>query len=212
MNNSLTPTPSANRPLRPENPARHWRRLCWVTDRIAISGDLPTDRTAALAQLAYWEDNGVTHEIDVRFEANDEAFVHANSSVTYANFGVDDDGGPREHSWFDDVVEHVTAVLQSDPDAKVVVHCHLGVNRAPSVVLAIMLALGWEAVPALRRIRDERPIAGIIYAGDAVVWNGIRNGLDDEEIDSTLDQVRAWFRRNPLDLGWVIRSLHRRLA
>lgn len=212
MNTPHTSTLTVKRPLRPENPAGYWRTLCWVTPNIALSGDLPRDRHAARAQLAYWEDNGITHEIDVRYEANDEAFVHANSAITYANFGVDDDGGRRDQAWFDEVVAYATGVIGSDPEAKIVVHCHLGVNRAPSIVLAMMLALGWEALPALRRIREVRPIAGIIYAPDAVEWHGLRTGLDDEEIDSGLDQVDRWFARNPLDLGWVIRVLHGRLA
>lgn len=212
MNNSLTPTTSTVRPERPENPAAVWRTLCWVTDRVAVSGDLPRDPAAALDQLRYWEENGITHEIDVRFEANDGAFVHAHSTIAYANFGVDDDGGRRDHAWFDAVVDHALTVLGNDDNARIVMHCHLGVNRAPSVAFALMLAMGWDTLPALRRIRDVRPIAGVIYAADAVEWHGLRNGLDDEEIDESIARVVAWFTRNPLDLGWVIRSLHRRLA
>lgn len=212
MSNSLTPITSTVRPVRPQDPASVWRSLCWVTDRIAVSGDLPRDPAAALDQLRHWEENGITHEIDVRFEANDGRFVHAHSAISYANFGVDDDGGTRDPEWFDAVVEHALEVLRNDADARIVVHCHLGVNRAPSVVFALMLALGWEALPALRRIRNVRPISGIIYAADAVEWHGLRSGLDDEEIDAAVTQVVAWFARNPLDLSWVIRTLHRRLA
>ena len=73
-----TTYPTVNRPVRPGNPRNYWRALCWVTPRIALCGDLPTDRTEALAQLAQWEANGITHEVDVRIEANDAAFVEAN--------------------------------------------------------------------------------------------------------------------------------------
>ena len=209
-----TSTPNVSNPRnpRPENPRQYWRTLSWVTDNIAISGDLPTNPFDALEQLAYWEGNGITHEIDVRIESNDEAFVTANSSIVYANFGVDDDGSPRDESWFDAVVAYVHYESAMNPDAKFVVHCHLGVNRAPSVVFAILLSLGWEPVPALRRIRQVRPIAGIIYAGFAAAWHLVRQGVDEAGINEVLGEMNDWFARNPLDLGWVIQTLHRRHA
>ena len=203
---------SIPRPVRPDDPVRYWRTLCWVTDRIALSGDLPMDASGAAAQLAYWEENGITHEIDLRVEANDGDFVTANSSITYLHHGVDDNGGRRDDEWFDAAVGDILSILGSDPDARIVVHCHLGVNRAPSIVFAALLALGWEPLPALRRIRDVRPIAGIIYAVDAVIWHGISVGLDHEEIATNVSRVNGWFRRNELDLSWVIRTLHRRHA
>jgi len=205
-------SPSIQRPVRPDNPRRYWRSLCWVTPRIAICGDLPTDRDEAREQLRDWEENGITHEIDVRIEANDAGFVAANSAITYVWHGVDDDGGRRDDSWFDEVTGIITGILASDPEAKVVVHCHLGLNRAPSIVFATLLAMGWDDLDALRRIRDERPIAGIIYAPDAVAWHGRRNGHSAEAISRRRASVNAWFDRNRLDLGWVIRNIHRRMA
>lgn len=206
------PLSSVTRPVRPDNPVQYWRTACWVTDRIALCGDLPTNKSDALAQLARWESEGITHEIDLRVEANDGDFVTANSSITYIHHGVDDNGGRRDDAWFDVVVGDILEILGSDPGARIVVHCHLGVNRAPSIVFAALLALGWEPLPALRRIRDVRPIAGIIYAVDAVVWHGVTNGLDHEEIATNASRVRRWFARNDLDLSWVIRTLHRRHA
>ena len=203
---------SAPRPVRPDNPHRYWRTLCWVTENIALCGDLPSNTADALAQLAHWESAGITHEIDLRVEAHDGDFVAANSAITYIHRGVDDNGGRREDSWFDETVGDIMRILGTDPDARIVIHCHLGVNRAPSIVFAALLELGWEPLPALRRIRDVRPIAGIIYATDAVVWHGVRSGLDHEEIATNVTRVRRWFERNNLDLSWVIRSLHRRHA
>jgi hypothetical protein len=205
-------SPSIQRPVRPENPRRYWRSLCWVTPRIAICGDLSTDRDEAREQLRHWEENGITHEIDVRIEANDAGFVAANSGIEYVWHGVDDDGGRRDDTWFDEVTGIITGILASDPEAKVVVHCHLGVNRAPSIVFATLLAMGWDDLDALRRIRDERPIAGIIYAPDAVAWHGRRNGDSAEDVSRRRASVNAWFDRNRLDLGWVIRNIHRRMA
>lgn len=203
---------SIPRPVRPDNPHRYWRTLCWVTENIALSGDLPAGTADALAQLEYWEAEGITHEIDLRVEAHDGDFVTANSNITYIHRGVDDNGGRRDDAWFDETVGDIVGILAADPCARIVVHCHLGVNRAPSMVFASLLEMGWEPLPALRRIREVRPIAGIIYATDAVVWHGVRSGLDHEEIAANVERVRRWFSRNNLDLSWIIRSLHRRHA
>ena len=89
----------------------------------------------------------------------------------------------------------------------------MGVNRGPSALFAIMLATGWEALEALRAIRDVRPIAGIIYATDAVSWWARKELMHDEDTTAEkVQEVRAWLDRNPLDLAYVIRSIGNRLA
>ena len=67
-------------------------------------------------------------------------------------------------------------IEQQRPDAVVLVHCHMGVNRGPSMAYAILLALGWDAVEALNAISAARPIAGVIYAGNALSWWHRTNG------------------------------------
>jgi dual specificity phosphatase 3 len=203
---------SIERPARPHNPEAIWREICWVTPNLAVSGDLPWKRDAAREQLLAWEDAGITDVFDMRGEADDSDFIHQNSEkVTSHWFGVDDNGGPRSDSWFDRLTERALEVLQ-DPARKALVHCHMGVNRGPSALYAILLSLGWDHLDALRHIRDARPIAGIIYAADAASWKFRREGLIDAELASKVDEVEAWLDRNELDIAYVIRRIGSQFA
>jgi predicted protein tyrosine phosphatase len=176
-----------------------------------VSGDLPSRRETALAQLAAWEDAGITDVIDVREERDDTVFIHANSDIQSHWFGVDDMGGVRDDAWFDDLVDTATEVLAA-PDRRVLVHCHMGVNRGPSAAYSILLEQGWDDLDGLRAIRTARPVAAIIYAPDAVAWHSRRLGLGRAETRERVGEVKAWLRRNPLDLGWIISAIGNRTA
>ena len=202
---------SIERPLRPDNPETLWRELCWVTDQLAVSGDLSSRKEHAFTQLSAWEEAGITDVFDMRGEADDSEFIHSNSTITSHWFGVDDNGGTRSDAWFDALTAQALAVL-TDPTRRALVHCHMGVNRGPSALYAILLHLGWNHVDALRHIRDARPIAGIIYAADAASWKARRDGLDSETVQSRVDDVQSWFGRNPLDIAYVIRRIGSQFA
>ncbi len=51
------------------------------------------------------------------------------------------------------------------------VHCHMGINRGPSMAYACLLVLGWDPIEAMTAIRTARPIAAIGYAEDALDWH-----------------------------------------
>ena len=206
-----TPSLSIERPLRPDNPETLWREICWVSDQLAVSGDLSSRKEHALTQLSAWEEAGITDVFDMRGEADDSEFIHSNSTITSHWFGVDDNGGTRSDVWFDALTAQALAVL-TDPTRRALVHCHMGVNRGPSALYAILLHLGWNHVDALRHIRDARPIAGIIYAADAASWKARRDGLDSETVQSRVDDVQSWFGRNPLDIAYVIRRIGSQFA
>jgi hypothetical protein len=191
-----------------------WRQICWVSRSLAVSGDLSYNREAARIQLSEWEAAGITDVFDMRGEADDTQFIHENSSITSHWFGVDDNGGKRDDAWFESVRDMAYEVLNDfSRDRKILVHCHMGVNRGPSALFAIMLATGWESLEALRAIRDVRPIAGIIYAPDAISWWArVELQHDEDDVAEKVQEVRAWLDRNPLDLGYVIRSIGNRLA
>jgi dual specificity phosphatase 3 len=202
---------SIERPLRPDNPETLWREICWVSDQLAVSGDLSSRKEHALTQLSAWEEAGITDVFDMRGEADDSEFIHSNSTITSHWFGVDDNGGTRSDVWFDALTAQALVVL-TDPTRRALVHCHMGVNRGPSALYAILLHLGWNHVDALRHIRDARPIAGIIYAADAASWKARRDGLDSETVQSRVDDVQSWFGRNPLDIAYVIRRIGSQFA
>ena len=209
-----TQSSSLKRPVRPESPHLMWRQICWVSRSLAVSGDLSYNREAARIQLSEWEAAGITDVFDMRGEADDTQFIHENSSITSHWFGVDDNGGKRDDAWFESVRDMAYEDLNDfSRDRKILVHCHMGVNRGPSALFAIMLATGWESLEALRAIRDVRPIAGIIYAPDAISWWArVELQHDEDDVAQKVQEVRAWLDRNPLDLGYVIRSIGNRLA
>jgi hypothetical protein len=150
-----------------------------VTPQINLTGDLHESPTRALDQLDGWVTSGVTDIIDVRIEGTDEAFV--------ADRGV----------------EAALATL-ADPNHRIVVHCHMGVNRGPSMGFAILLALGWNPIEALDAIRAARPIARVLYADDAISWWLRRNGASAADVSAGISAVQRWHYDNPHDTSWVI--------
>ena len=196
------------------DPAAWWRTLCWLGDhRIALSGDLPRNHVQALKQLDYWVDSGVTHIIDVRSEhevGNDRGLVKRHAPhIQYHWVPADDDGRHRDDAWFDKGLEHALEALL-EPDSRIVIHCHMGVNRAPSMALAVLLGLGEHHLDALDLIRESRPIAAALYSDDAVSWFLRRHlSLDPFGVEVALLEVDAWHEDNPLDVVRVIRSIDR---
>jgi len=208
MMTSLTSLP---RSARPDSPHRMWREICWVDTQLAVSGDLPMNSDAAREQLEMWEEAGITDVFDMRGECDDTDFIHAHSHIRSHWFGVDDNGGKRSDAWFASLTEKCSEVL-ADPDCKILVHCHMGVNRGPSAMYAVMLTQGWGHLDALRAIRNARPIAGIIYAPDAARWHASQAGKSQSEISALGSEVEEWLERNYLDLAYVIRSIGNRIA
>ena len=159
MNASNPATPNRSDDRTPEE---WWRTLCEVVvpnrrgARIVVSGDLHQDPLAALEQLREWQAFGITHILDVRGEYSDRAFVAEHApEVGYIECGTHDDGAFGVHqdgSWFDAALAGLGDIL-SDPDAVVLVHCHMGVNRAPSMALRLLLEQGASLEPALDAIR-----------------------------------------------------------
>ena len=189
-------------------PASWWRRLCQVTDRLFICGDLPHDQDGFNRVLQEWVDDGITHIVDLRGEWSDESRVAAEQpQITYAWMGTHDNGGIQERSWFDLGVAAITGAL-TNPDARVVVHCHMGVNRAPSMAFAALLALGYDIEDGLDAIRDARPIAAILYAESAAAWFAERSGWDTSQVAEARMRARTWRVENPVDVAWVISRIH----
>lgn len=199
------------RPLSPRSavtafgPADWWRFLCWITDRIIVTGDLPYNRSAAERQLRRWVEAGVTHVVDVRGECSDESFVRRLApQVGYIWAPTHDAGGHQPDAWFDGTVRRIIQILEADPEAVVLIHCHMGVNRAPSLAVAVLMELGFSAVDALEAIRSARPIAGILYAEQAADWFHRRHGSSDAVRFADRLAIERWLDDNPVDVGWVI--------
>ena len=181
----------------------------FATDRVATGADLPFDDTAAADRLVAWTAAGITHVIDNRVEANDEAFVaHLAPEVAYLHNPADDAGQRMPDAWFDRGVAFALDAL-AQPGAKVLSHCHMGINRGPSLAYAILLALGTDPVDALDALRSARPIANCWYAEDALDWWHRRTGAPDTVRHSDRRRLAAWRAAHPLDVVRIIADRRR---
>jgi dual specificity phosphatase 3 len=183
-----------------------------VADRIWTGGDLPShlDDAAMLADLADYQRVGITHILDNRIECSDEAFVEAHAPrMTYWWNGQDDAGQAMPDEWFYDGVDFALEALK-DPGAQVLAHCHMGINRGPSMAFAILLATGMEPVAALDAIRQARPIAAISYADDALDWWHRMTETPSAVAKRERSELAAWHRRNPIDVVRIIRTIRSR--
>lgn len=179
----------------------------FITDRLATGGDLPADVDLAVADLADLVDVGVTHIVDCRVEWSDEELVAALApGLSYLHHGVDDAGQRMPGRWFDAGVAFVLAALE-EPGTKVLTHCHMGINRGPSLAYAILLAQGWDPVDALDAIRTTRPIAAVGYAEDALDWHHRRTGTAETARAHDRRRLAAWRRANHIDMATIIRGI-----
>jgi len=117
----------------------------FVTLQLLVGGDLDADTQTAVEQLIELTEAGMTHVIDVRLEANDEAFVAEFSAASgleigYLHHGVDDRGQRIPGEWFETGVRYALEAI--DSGGVVLTHCHMGINRGPSLGFAVLLAQG----------------------------------------------------------------------
>lgn len=177
----------------------------FVTDYLAVGGDLAYDVETAAAQAIDLVTHGVTHVLDVRHEADDEALWELIPEVTYLWDGIDDAGQRLPFEWFERIVGWATRAIAEG--GVVLTHCHMGINRGPSAGYAVLLELGWDPVDALAAIRAARPIANVWYAEDALAWHFGRNSVSASEQRLTLARVARWREENPLDVVRIIRRI-----
>ena len=186
------------------DPATWHRTPCWVTDRLILTGDLHETRDQAVEQLGLWRAEGVTDILDVREEYSDKELVAEHApEISYFYLGTHDNGGRQSDHWFVQGIAVGLDVLE-DPERTLLVHCHKGINRAPSMVFAILLASGWDPIEALEAIRAARPIANILYSDSAISWWLRSQGASPTEVKTGVKAVRQWHRNNPIDVGFAI--------
>jgi dual specificity phosphatase 3 len=134
----------------------------FVTGRLATGAALngPQD-VAQLVQA------GITHVIDCRGEF-DDAPLFIDGNMSYLWLPTNDDGQPKPPDWFDKGIQFALDALTHHKTV-VLAHCAAGVNRGPSMLCAILMALGFTQSDSIALIRARRPQANIAYAADATV-------------------------------------------
>ena len=181
--------------------------LDFITPNLATGGDLPANRADALRVLAEWRALGITHVVDNRFEWSVQDLVAEHfPEIQYLYLGVDDAGQQMPDEWFDLGTEWVRGALR-DPEAKVLVHCHMGINRGPSMAYACLLVLGHDPVEAMTMIRTARPIAGIGYAEDALDWHHRTYPISRRRQLDHWQRLEAWRDQNWIDVVRIIRGI-----
>ena len=180
----------------------------FVTDHLLVGGDLDTrDEQLAASQLHELVEAGVTHVIDARVEWSDEQWVaQLAPRVAYLHHGMDDAGQRVPAEWFEVAVGWADEALAQG--GTVLAHCHMGVNRGPSLGLAVLLSQGWDLLDALDAVRRARPVAWIAYAEDVLRWHHQRPDTPSRPgaLEDDLIRLARWREDNELDLTEVIRA------
>jgi len=176
----------------------------FITDFLAIGGDLAYDKEKALVQAVELVDlAAITHILDCRLEEK-ESLWERFPEVDYLWDGIDDRPRAATARWFDRITDWATGAIEAG--GTVLTHCHMGINRGPSAGYAILLDLGWDPVDALEAIRSARPIANVAFAEDAVEWHLARIHASEGERSFVRVRVATWREQNPLDVVRVIRA------
>lgn len=183
-------------------------RAAFVTDRLLVGGDLDSiDPDLARAQLAELVDRGVTHILDTRLEWSDEDYVARHApGIAYLHLGVDDNGETLPDRWFDEATSWLDDAL-ARPGTRALVHCHMGVNRSPSLVFAYLLHTGRGVRDSLDAIRAAWPWAVVDYADDALAWHHRRAGTAEGPTRDDVDALARWRDEQGIDPEQVIRSI-----
>lgn len=188
-------------------PSLHVANAQFVTPQLAVGGDLAPEFSLARRQLQDLVDAGITHIADLRDEWNDADLVADwMPGLVYLHHPVQDAGQRIPAAWFEQLDEWVTRAL-ADPEAKVLVHCHMGVNRAPSAAFGLLLSQGMKVRDALTAIRGHRPVAVIDYADDALDWHLERSGAEPRARAGARRSLTMWRKANQIDKFAVIRQI-----
>jgi predicted protein tyrosine phosphatase len=99
--------------------------------------------------------DGVDAVVDLRIEGDGDAEVWP-PGVELVRVGLQDHGSPT--------VDELRAAAQAVSDLmrrgrEVLVHCHAGLERGPSVACAALVLQGWPLNEAFRRVTASRPHA-----------------------------------------------------
>lgn len=153
-----------------------------VSGYLAIGGRPDGSLLAYRAPLAFGG-RRVTHVINCleRPEVPEVDAAFGAAPETLLTLGLKDDGDDlRLRSSLPVAVAWVRAVLRRDPSALIYVHCQSGVNRAPSVALAVLLALSRDEdlslLAAFARVRHARPSVRPKYIREVALYEQALRG------------------------------------
>jgi hypothetical protein len=136
----------------------------FVTPRLATGAEV-----TSVADVDVLVAAGITHVIDCREGFASAHLLADEPRISYLWNGVPDDGDPVTHgaAWFAKSLSFALPAL-ARPHAKVCALCASGINRGPSTVFAILLALGVTPAEAEELVCAARPVVGLAYKVEAI--------------------------------------------
>lgn len=175
-----------------------------VSDWLWTGRDLSLDLDIALQQLGELGENQVTTMIDTRSETQDEAFILEHyPRMKYLHVPRKDDGKVGDPAWWQRGLDAIEEGRRTGK-GRVYVHCHMGINRGPSLACAALSEIdGMKPIDAWEHMRKKRPRAWASYYPDFLrlddrdLWaaNEIEMILvkNADRIDRKIAEVRkAW--------------------
>lgn len=133
------------------------RTVTPVAPNLWVTGEPPLDGYE-LTALA-WSKLGVEIVLDLTTTERGEMDL----PVERVWLPLEDDGSRRPDWWFEEVCDAASG-------RPALVHCHMGVARAPSAAFAIMLNRGMDEYEALERLISTRRVATAPYSIEALEW------------------------------------------
>ena len=149
-----------NRLLAPILGARPPADLVWLTPELAQSDRFASREASALARLA------IGAVLELRAEERQRLAPLSKAGLHYLHLPTPEQGAPTE----EELARAADWVRQElDDDRKVLVHCRLGSGRSATVVVAVLLRMGYPLSEAMALARHRHPEAVLSDAQVAVL-------------------------------------------
>lgn len=163
-----------------------------LSDNIWTGGDLHPSEDVAKVQINEIVSHGITDIMDLRLEWSDEELVKdmVGDRINYHWLGTDDNGSDLGEEFWYNSINTIESIL-SKPESSVLIHCHMGVNRGPSVAaLALVMSTGCTGLEAWLALREARPISWGIYLPEGL----FRFGFEDQAsvVDAAIMKADAY--------------------
>ena len=98
-------------------------------------------------------DNNITHVVNLRAEHHDDISILTRYGISYYWLPIGDWGSPRS--------DQINTLLQLwdslDPSDNMLIHCAVGIGRAPCMALAILQWEGLEVEQSIINLIESRP-------------------------------------------------------
>ena len=129
------------------------------------------------------------------------------------SFSTDDNGDDLSNLWWDDALTllHDKLVVREKPT---LIHCHMGVNRAPSLAGVVLVAF-YNYHPSIvwKMLRSCRPMAWAYYLPNGYRWLATNQkwlqvrDVEPEALLTAADDIEQQLRLNKDSIDHVIRTI-----